>query len=555
MATRHSFLTFRLAHSALRLALRLWPEESRQWGLALAAELDDIQQPLEALQWVIGGLMIFIRASALHFLAWLKLPAGSRAAMAPFATETTAPLLPRHSRLLTAGVLLGTALLFFLLQSREAVGTVRSSWRGFSASSGDLRTLETLGARAEKQKDARTLAFVSLVLPDSARATTFAEHAVALDPTLAWIYSSRVGRPDFAPPRQEELARLLDFDPDNAFPELVAARVISDARWQELVSGHALSDQKIESTLASDSAWMGHMDRAFRAPRYDSYFNRNWELTREVWDHDRSLSPSVAFCSLWSHSNSLPDGLSIKTYANVLVHHAQEASLAGRHQQAENLLQQLDSFGRRLTEQSETYFETIVGLSLSRQSARELRNVYLRAGKASESELAAQRLQRIDSRIGAMINSRAIESPQFRVLQRRAIFVQSCAAIAILSILATALSLLALELRREKRGTRRIRKAICFAADWVPVTLLSACIALLWAFQPFASILRSARSAGSASAAWHTMHFEGLFLLSSALGPLYDPSSSYHLWQIFTCILVALFVFVVFGGFLRHKFA
>jgi len=215
----------------------------------------------------------------------------------------------------------------------------------------------------------------------------------------------------------------------------------------------------------------------------------------------------------------------------------------------------LDSFGRRLTEQSETYFETIVGLSLSRQSARELRNVYLRAGKASESELAAQRLQRIDSRIGAMINSRAIESPQFRVLQRRAIFVQSCAAIAILSILATALSLLALELRREKRGTRRIRKAICFAADWVPVTLLSACIALLWAFQPFASILRSARSAGSASAAWHTMHFEGLFLLSSALGPLYDPSSSYHLWQIFTCILVALFVFVVFGGFLRHKFA
>src|SRR5450432_3158325 len=97
MATTHSFLSFRLAHSALRLALRVWPEESRQWGLVRAAELDEIQQPAEALQWALGGLVIFTRASALHFLAWLKLPAGSRADLAPFAPGTTPPLLPKHS--------------------------------------------------------------------------------------------------------------------------------------------------------------------------------------------------------------------------------------------------------------------------------------------------------------------------------------------------------------------------------------------------------------------------------------------------------------------------
>lgn len=556
MATPQSSVTFRIAHSALRLALRVWPEDSRQWGVALAAELDEIQQPAEGLQWALEGLVIFARASALHFLAWLKLPAGSRAAMAPFAPGSDAPLLPKHSRLLTAGVLLGAALLLFLPQSREAISTVHASWREFSASGADLRSIEDLGARAEVQKDARTLAFVSLVLPDSQRATTFADHAVVLDPTLAWIYASRVGRSEFAPPGREELARLMNSDPDNAYPELVAARVISEARWQELISGHAVSNQKIESTLASDSAWMGHMDRAFRAPRYDSYFNRNWELTRDVWNRERSLSPAVAFCSLWSHSTSLPDGLSIKTYANVLVLHAQEASIAGHYEQAENLLQQLDSFGRRLTEQSQTDFERIIGLSLSRQSSMELRKVYLRASKADESELADQRLQQIDSSIAATINSfRLIEAPQVRALQRRAIFVQSCAAISILLILATALSFLALELRREKRGSRWIRGAICFAVDWAPVTLLSACIAMLWAFQPFAGILRSAHSAGSASAAWHRMHFEGLFLLSTALGPLYDPFSSYHIWQIFTCILVALFLFVVFRGFLRQKFA
>src|SRR5260370_33578666 len=70
-------LPFRFAHFSLQLALRLWPEESRGWGQALAAEFEEIEDPLEALHWALGGLMLFARASTSHFLAWLKLPAGS----------------------------------------------------------------------------------------------------------------------------------------------------------------------------------------------------------------------------------------------------------------------------------------------------------------------------------------------------------------------------------------------------------------------------------------------------------------------------------------------
>ncbi len=498
--------------------------------------------------------MLFARASASHFLAWLKLPAGSRLSPTSLPPGTTAPLLPKRSRLFTAAVLVGTTLLLFLPQSREAISTVRASWHGFSASPGDLLAVENLGARAEKEKDARTLAFVSFVLPHSDRATTFADRAVALDPTLAWIYASRVGRPEFAPPPKEGLARLLESDHDNAVPELLAARVISEPRFRALILRRTPSDQEIEAALASDSTWIAHMDRAFRAPRYDSYFTRHCELTREVWNREQSLSPSVAFFSLWSHS--LPDWLSIKTYANVLVQNAQEASVAGHPKDAENLLQQLDSFGRRLTEQSETDSERLMGLKLSWQAASELRNVYLSAGKTSESMVATQRLQQIDSRRDTLIHSfRGIKPPQVRKLERRAIFVQFSAVFAVLLSLATAFSLLALELRREKQSNRRLRLrgAICLAVDWAPVALLAACIALLWAFQPFASILRSAHSVGSASAAWHTMHFEGLFLLSTTLGPLFDPFTPYHLWQVSTYTLLALAVFLLFRGFLRHK--
>jgi len=216
----------------------------------------------------------------------------------------------------------------------------------------------------------------------------------------------------------------------------------------------------------------------------------------------------------------------------------------------------LDSFGRRLTENGETYSETVIGLDLSRQATSELRNLYLSAGKADESEAAAQHLQQIDARRDALINSfRDMEPAQLQMLQRRAIFVQLSAVFAVLLVVAIAASLLTLELRPKMKGNRGLglRAAICLCVDWAPVTLLAAFIALLWAFQPFAGILRAAHSASSASAAWHTMHFEGLFILSTTLGPFMEPFTPYHLWQASTCVLIAFALFLLLRGFLKHK--
>jgi hypothetical protein len=549
MTTPRPSLTLRLVHSSINFALRFWPEESRHWGHALAAELDEIEKPFEALQWALGGLMLFARASASRFLTWLKLPAGSRLSAASFPSAAGAPVLPKRSRLFTAAILLGSTVLFFLPQSREAISTVRASWREFSASSSDLRAVENLGIRAEKEKDARTLAFVSLILPDSERGRTFADRAVALDPSLVWIYAGRVGGPS-----QDELARLLESDSDNAVPELLVAHSISETRFQALISSGKMSDQAVVAALASDHAWVAHMDQAFRAPRYDSYFSRDWQLTREVWNREHTLSPSIAFCSLWSHS--FPDNRSIKIYANVLIRNSQEAFAAGHPQEAKNLLEELDSFGRRLTEQSETYFERAMGLDLSRRATSELRSLYRSAGKADETEAAGQHLQQIESRRDALVNSfRDMEPAQLHMLQRRAIFVQLSAVFAVLLVVAIAASLLTLELRPEKKGNLglRLRGLICLGADWAPVTLLAVFIALLWAFQPFAGILRAAHSAGSASAAWHTMHFEGLFILSTTLGPFMEPFTPYHLWQASTCVLVAFVLCLLLRSFLRHK--
>jgi len=542
------------ARSALELALRFWPEESRDWGQALAAELDEIERPLDALVWAFGGLMLFTRASAAHVLTWLKLPAGSRPPIASLLPGTNPPIFPKRSRLFTAMVLITTAAVLVLPQSREAIATVRESWTGYQTSSSDLRTLEKLAARAEKQKDARTLAFVALNLPESERATLLADRAVALDPSLTWIYASRVDSRNFSQLTKERLARLLASDPNNAFAQLIAVQAVYEPRYYALFCRHTPTEQETEAAVTGDPDWPVHMDLAFRAPRYDSYFDHDWQLTREVWNHEPSLSASLLFRSLAKHS--LPDFLSINMYSNRLMRSAEEAFRAGDEERAESLLGKVDSFGRMMLDQAETDVERYEGLSISRKAADTLGDLYLRAGQTGQAAKARQRLQEINSRRDALFRSfRSMNSPHSRKLKSMAFLVHFSTVFAVLLVLATAFSLLALELQPEKPANLifRFRRAICLTVDWAPGALLAAFIALLWAFQPFANILRSARSVESASEVWHTMRFEGLFTLSTILNPFLSVFTGYNFWLSFLCALVALVLFLIVRGFLRHK--
>jgi len=553
MTAPRESLPLRLARSSLKFALRLWPEESRRWGHALAAELDEIETPSGALGWALGGFVLFARASASHFLAWLKLPAGARVSAASLSAGTAAPILPRRSRLLTTAILVGAAAFLFLPRSREAISTVRASWHDFSTSPGDFRAIEKLGARAAQQNDARTLAFASLALPHSDQATAYADRAVALDATLVWIYASRMGRPYFASPSAQDLARLIESDPDNAFPELMAARTIADPIERALIDGDA-PEKEIEAALASDPGWVADMDRAIRARRYDSYLTRDWQLTSDVWNREPSLSPSIALSVRMLHS--IPDWLSIEAYSNLLAHRAQEAAAAGHPKDAESQLERLNYFGQRMTEQGDTDIERRMGLSVSAQAETELRTLYVNTGKVSESAEAEQQLEQIKSRTRALTHSwLGMGTPQFRMLERSAIFVQVLAAFAMLLSFAVAFSLLALELPPEARAKRRswLRRANCLVVDWAPMPLLAACVALLRAFQPFAGVLGLAHSVGSAAADWQTTHFEKLFALSTVLSPVINFFDPYHLWVILTCTLFVLLLFLLLRGILRYK--
>jgi hypothetical protein len=389
MGSPQQAMPFRLAHSSLQLALRFWPEETRDWGHALAAELDEIEKPLVALQWAFGGLMLFSRASASHFLAWLKLPAGSRLSTAPLLPGTSVPILPKRSRLFTAVILLAAALLLFLPQSRQAISTVVASWNGYEISSGDRRTLANLAAQAEKDKDGRTLAFVALVLRDPEQGMRLADKAVVLDPQLTWVYASRFYRPADVQQPTEWLVRLHASDPDNSVTDLLIADNIAQPRYMALMALGTPGLQQFESQITGDPRWVAHMEAAFRAPRYDGYVTKHWELISYVWSSHPTLSPSIIGYELWAHR--IPNLSNLMSFANFKIRRAQQALAEGHPEEAEQILRQIDAFGNLMTDRAQTDIECLIGLDLSRKAARELGAHYAATGQEAAASFRARR--------------------------------------------------------------------------------------------------------------------------------------------------------------------
>jgi hypothetical protein len=133
--------------------------------------------------------------------------------------------------------------------------------------------------------------------------------------------------------------------------------------------------------------------------------------------------------------------------------------------------------------------------------------------------------------------------------------VQVSAILALLLAVFVAICLIGLELRQRRMGDYRMQwhRAVCFASDRVPLALLLACVAFLWSFQPYAQILHSARNITTAPEAWQTLHFEGLYTLSSTFLALEEAFTPLPFWQAFTCALIALALFLSVRGVQRAK--
>jgi tetratricopeptide (TPR) repeat protein len=551
VSSQANSLTARFARRVLAYAVRYWPEENRAWGLALAAEIDETGNVFETVRWSLGGVMLFTRSVLSSAWKWMKLPAGG-ALPGGVDGPKGSSLPPRRSRVFTAAVLAAAALLLALPEGREAIRTVGASWHEYQQSGSDARTLEQLADRAEKEKDASTLAFVALSTRDPKRAEELIERAVALDPQLVWVYGSRNHRADYDPPQTEWLARLHAADPDNAVPYLLEAYALDPSSNRTLYQHGAPKDADFEA-VESDSKWMALMERAYDAPRYDSYFQSHYRLTRAVWNREKNLSPAIVLSGLWSQA--IPNLLNLRMFADVEIHEAQKARASGDLKRTESLLAEVDTFGIGMADGSATDIEKLIAWVLSRNANKEMAVLYSSSGKTEDERRVTARLDQIEERVKEM---RLLHNPATsagaQTFRRKAILVQGFGTLAVVAGFAALAAILLLELfpRRIRSAKPIWRRAASLVADYAPAVVLIACSAFLVSFLPFQSVIAEYRGSNYVlpneerlmDAMW------GLFEIPQYVTGV---NAAVSTWTFVTVALSALLLFVLVRGFYRMR--
>jgi len=523
--------------------------------MALAAEIDETSNTFEIVRWSLGGIIFFARSVVSDALAWLKLPAGGSL----FDGGPVDPsLFPKRSRFFAIAILTATAVVLFLPEGREAISTVRASWREFGPSRSDRRALETLAARAEKENDAATLAFVALATDglealSGERFTALADRAVLLDPRFVWVYGTRITHwPRYGPPPEGTFERMQAADPGNSVPELLAADALAEPRFYEAL--HA--NTKLETLLASDPKWMALMERAFAEPRYDSYFQRQLQLTRTVWNRDRYLSPSIILSML--QFTAIPN-LSLDVFSEIKIHEAEEARATGDLQRAESLLRDVGAFAERIVNGTATNREKAHGLWLGREANRKLAAFYTGAGRTADARTVDVRVQQIEERLvelrppssDSCYHENYIRAHPFG----RGMLVQGFGSLAVIAGFTALAGILLLELWPARLGYRKTlwRRALCWTADYAPSALLVASSALLLSFLPYARLFAEFRSANYAlpdvehlAEVLRDLSVIRNYVLNVAVERV-------SIWTFVTVALAALAVFIVARSFYRAR--
>jgi len=493
MSETNQSLVLRWARWQTRALVRLWPEESRSWGQAIASEAEEIEQPLQAVGWALGGVTVYLRALGAHLWQWLKMPVGKRG-------EETAPLAgapgPKRSRLFTAAVLTCAVGLLCLPEGREAIRTVRLVWEGYAQVDTGQAELEKLAARGEKENDAQAVAFAGLSIEDGQKATQFAERAVQMEPSLKWIYAARRFWPVGTPAGQAWIARGEALDSENAVVYLLAADAISETVYAELIRRHASTEPEAKRALSANAEWVALMEKTLHAARFNSYYAEHQELARQVWKRNPQLPVGTILAALWRHPIA---ALPLAQFTKLLAARAEQELAAGHLEKAQELLGEIDTLGARAQEDAERSGGTGgVVLSLRRESALSWKSFYEKTGQQGKAEESALRAGEIDRRIAEYVREAQRRWEQRSRRRGIAWAVQVSALILPISALAAFLGIGWFELipQREERsrwGQRFLRGL----ADFAPALVFLASVTFVVSFLPYAKEMAKFRESGS----------------------------------------------------------
>lgn len=492
--------------------------------------------------------MFFTRSVLSSAWAWLKLPVGNSL---PNGADGPS-LLPKRSRIFTAAVLAAAALLLILPEGRDAIRTVRSSWYDFQQTGTDVRKLNELAARAEKEKDAGTLAFVALSTDDPERALKLLGQSVSLDPQYVWAYAVANRRIEAGIEQTDWPAQLQAADPGNAVPYLIAADARVAPHAHEILMRGAPTGAE-EKFLENDATWVALMEQAFVAPGYDSYFLKHSQLARTVWNREQTLSPAIAVGSVWRHE--IPNLRYVRIFSQITIANAKKARAAGDLEGAIKVLGEVEAFGIRMAASNGKKIEQLIGMTLSRDAEREMLDLYSNAGRKEAAASTALQLEKIDARFeGMRWGSAPDTAARVKRFRRAGTIVQVSAIAGFVFALSSLAGILLLELLPDSRLKQQaiLRKMSCWAADYAPAALLAASGAFILSFLPYQRAIAEYRASNFRVIDQERL-MDALWSLISFPEALLGVDAAVATWASVTIALSALLFFVLVRAYYRTK--
>ena len=443
-------------------------------------------------------------------------------------------------RRLPVWIALAVALAFLALPSfRKALQILpfpgrKDAWDTTAFSAEALQGVERTG---DKQKYARTLAYVALHNPDDHQAVLAAEKAIALDPQLTWI-CAQVSHATYLEPGHNPkpwIDRLKAWDPDNAYVYLLEADANVYTEWETRWAKYNAATGELRRALAAESHWRIPMERTFSAPHVDTYVERHFLLDRDVLMERGLDRPDML--GLAVSSAQLPNFFALGTYADHLRLDVGEGEERTGH--GENALaayRSVASFGQKLQGGSSTPIEHIFAAKFQEDAYKKMIPLLRREGRdletsVVESALAAVRTENPDKH--GLFKAR-LQSPAFRSGQM--VFIWGL--ILVVFTITAALWLICVALLRAKPDLSRPMNWLASYLGCAPALLSLSCLALLSSFFPYSRSIAEYSLGGQLYETYGSF-FAGVSSLR--LDPILDVWIDHMFWPLIWCAVILIF--------------
>lgn len=504
MAAQPLSLSQRLSAFLARKIVWLWPQETKEWGLAFEAELPEIATPLASARWVMGGAVLLARESLRHFLKSLWRPLGVAAPSDPDAFTGNGGPAPRLPRFFAGFFLFASLAMLCLPEVRAVLGSSVLFGRTQIHEYFHERNIQKLREKARTNHDPQLLAFLSLALWYEKDHLALADEAIRRDPSLTWVdYSTAwwswnsTDRNQFL--SDERIARLRAFDPRNAAPLLLSSQVISHTVMAHADYSHdTLEEHAWEREAAKNPTWVAAMDRAFSAPQFHDYFAQQVDLVRRVCARYHISDPEIMQDAIYA-TDKIDDYMNIEAYSRFLIRSGDEAVQHKNWSQAIQDYEKVEQFAEKIP--NEDKYKRFFSAKIGGMAAKKLELAYEATNHSKEAQIAAAKFASWD-KTSAEFQS---HSRQEYVLggQRpwsraeRAGLVINLAVVLIASVLPlTALAFLCVAIAPSysRRVLGQFYRLVCLAADIAPIVLVLSFVLLFFAYRPYAHPLQKVQS-------------------------------------------------------------